>query len=629
MSMSQNKSFMEDMRNDDLANSDSDEEEQAFIAGLYQFMKERKTPIERLPHLGFKQINLWRLHQAAEKLGGYQLVTGRRLWKNVYDELGGSPGSTSAATCTRRHYERLVLPYVRYLRGEDDKPIHLSKPLKRYNASKESESGEAAEKNMNTKQGADKGELKTEERMQEGQLTPGLSKEEASQQAVSKSKSDLFWCQDEISNVNCCSPSLPRAYKSLFSTLHVHENHSILSPLAKKKLLAQASKVETLLCHGEHSSLCLKEKKAKLDNKELTSRIPDKKIYCKPVIYLSQEVRSSGLEESSQESASPHFHSGVHEPQERGSPLLHRKDSCMTVLSSFHMDKREDFTSSACHSITASDHSFSTSKNFPDPPLQWKESCANGPEIRKQWKDPLKACTSWSLNQDTPSEGDKQGPRAYKPPLFNRQAACWVHPMAYSAGPQTEQKTKALLHNSAIPLRCHSAESATKEELNKGSVQEETFRVVSPFQQEGNKKVHQNLGISKGIPQVICRPKPVKPCLTYSAALTLASRMNNEGIKPRIGANFHHPTESLKNSSISLSLFQPLPLRPVLLPAFPTHLSPTFFCPPDHCLPLPLSSSPIDCSSSLQDRRYPLSLWHVPSTYATPHMPSRHLNTKL
>lgn len=35
-------------------------------------------------------------------------VTGRRLWKNVYDELGGSPGSTSAATCTRRHYERWV-----------------------------------------------------------------------------------------------------------------------------------------------------------------------------------------------------------------------------------------------------------------------------------------------------------------------------------------------------------------------------------------------------------------------------------------------------------------------------------------------------------------------------------------
>ncbi|XP_078523122.1 AT-rich interactive domain-containing protein 5A [Lissotriton helveticus] len=626
--MSETKSFMEDMRNEDLAKSDSDEEEQAFIAGLYQFMKERKTPIERLPHLGFKQINLWRLHQAAEKLGGYQLVTGRRLWKNVYDELGGSPGSTSAATCTRRHYERLVLPYVRYLRGEDDKPIHLSKPMKRYNASKESESGEAVEKNMNTQQGSDNGELKTEERMQEGQITPGRSKEEASQQAVSKSKSDLCWCQDEISNVNCCSLSLPRAYKSLFSTLHVHEYHSILSPLAKKKLLAQASKAESLLCHGEHSSLCLKVKKAKLDNKELNLRIPDKRINCKPVIYLSQEVRCSGLEESSQESASPHFHSGVQEPQGRGSPL-HRKDSCMTGLSGFHTYKSEDFTSSACHSIPASDHSFSTSKNFPDPPLQWKESCANGPEIRKQLKDPLKAWTSWSLNQDTPSEGDRQGPPAYKPHLFNRPTSCWVHPMAYSAGPQTEQKTKALLHNSTSPLICHSAEPATKEELNKGSVQEETFRAVSPFQPEGNKKVHQNLWISKGIPQVICRPKPVKPLLNYSAALTLASRINNEAIKPRIGANFLHTTESLKNSSISLSLFQPLALRPVLLPAFSGHLSPTFFSPPDHCLPLPLSSSPINCSSSLQDRRCPLSLWHVQSTYATPHMHSRHLNTKL
>lgn len=78
-------------------------------------------------------VNLWKIYKAVEKLGAYELVssrgapmgvvwhpkgvwagvnpsppqvTGRRLWKNVYDELGGSPGSTSAATCTRRHYER-------------------------------------------------------------------------------------------------------------------------------------------------------------------------------------------------------------------------------------------------------------------------------------------------------------------------------------------------------------------------------------------------------------------------------------------------------------------------------------------------------------------------------------------
>ncbi|ETE68692.1 AT-rich interactive domain-containing protein 5B, partial [Ophiophagus hannah] len=80
-------------------------DEQAFLVALYKYMKERKTPIERIPYLGFKQINLWTMFQAAQKLGGYETITARRQWKHIYDELGGNPGSTSAATCTRRHYE--------------------------------------------------------------------------------------------------------------------------------------------------------------------------------------------------------------------------------------------------------------------------------------------------------------------------------------------------------------------------------------------------------------------------------------------------------------------------------------------------------------------------------------------
>ncbi|KAM4623622.1 AT-rich interactive domain-containing protein 5B [Polymixia lowei] len=105
-------------------------EEQAFLVSLYKYMKERKTPIERIPYLGFKQINLWTMFQAAQKLGGYELITARRQWKNVYDELGGNPGSTSAATCTRRHYERLILPYERFTKGEEDKPLPPAKPRK-------------------------------------------------------------------------------------------------------------------------------------------------------------------------------------------------------------------------------------------------------------------------------------------------------------------------------------------------------------------------------------------------------------------------------------------------------------------------------------------------------------------
>uniref|UniRef100_A0A3Q2XAR6 ARID domain-containing protein n=1 Tax=Hippocampus comes TaxID=109280 RepID=A0A3Q2XAR6_HIPCM len=88
------------------SSEESREDEQAFLVELYKFMKKRDTPIERIPFLGFKQINLWTMFQAAQKLGGYELITARRQWKHVYDELGGNPSSTSAATCTRRHYER-------------------------------------------------------------------------------------------------------------------------------------------------------------------------------------------------------------------------------------------------------------------------------------------------------------------------------------------------------------------------------------------------------------------------------------------------------------------------------------------------------------------------------------------
>ncbi|XP_008291563.1 AT-rich interactive domain-containing protein 5B [Stegastes partitus] len=117
-------------RREEETSEESRAEEQAFLVALYKYMKDRDTPIERIPFLGFKQINLWTMFQAAQKLGGYELITVRRQWKHVYDELGGNPSSTSAATCTRRHYERLLLPYERHIKGEQDKPLPLAKPRK-------------------------------------------------------------------------------------------------------------------------------------------------------------------------------------------------------------------------------------------------------------------------------------------------------------------------------------------------------------------------------------------------------------------------------------------------------------------------------------------------------------------
>ncbi|KAK3597784.1 hypothetical protein CHS0354_006144 [Potamilus streckersoni] len=98
-------------------------EEQEFLISLHKFMKNRNTPIERIPCLGFKQIDLYSFYKMAMKIGGYEQITMKRMWKHLYDSLGGNPGSTSAATCTRRHYERLLLPYEQYMMGESDKPI--------------------------------------------------------------------------------------------------------------------------------------------------------------------------------------------------------------------------------------------------------------------------------------------------------------------------------------------------------------------------------------------------------------------------------------------------------------------------------------------------------------------------
>ncbi|XP_072025892.1 uncharacterized protein [Amphiura filiformis] len=90
---------------------------------LLAFMKSRNTPITRVPNLGFKKINIGLFWKMGQKLGGYDVICKKRLWKKIYDRLGGSAESTSAATCTRRHYERLILPYERHLKGLGHLPL--------------------------------------------------------------------------------------------------------------------------------------------------------------------------------------------------------------------------------------------------------------------------------------------------------------------------------------------------------------------------------------------------------------------------------------------------------------------------------------------------------------------------
>ncbi|XP_044012839.1 GATA zinc finger domain-containing protein 14-like isoform X2 [Aphidius gifuensis] len=91
-----------------------------FIENVTGFMNERGTPLGKMPLLGYKKINLWLFYLRVRGWGGYNRVCAFKQWKTVYKDIGGNITSTSAATVTRRHYERLLLPYERYLNELSD-----------------------------------------------------------------------------------------------------------------------------------------------------------------------------------------------------------------------------------------------------------------------------------------------------------------------------------------------------------------------------------------------------------------------------------------------------------------------------------------------------------------------------
>ncbi|KAL7391228.1 hypothetical protein ABVT39_006223 [Epinephelus coioides] len=233
-------------------------EEKAFVSSLHSFMKDRGTPIERIPHLGFKQINLWRIYKAVEKLGGYDSVTARRLWKKVYDELGGSPGSTSAATCTRRHYEKLVLPFERHVKGEEDRPLPPSKPRKPYKRSLDGKVTKAERKRKRTQS--------DREMDSEMEILTQRSPEAARQsEAVMHAHPALWAATSERHHQDCSQPNRPPA--SLCTSVYAHlvqvptsspwtahipsATGEVISPLEKKKRMAQASLNLPLSPQGE------------------------------------------------------------------------------------------------------------------------------------------------------------------------------------------------------------------------------------------------------------------------------------------------------------------------------------------------------------------------------------------
>uniref|UniRef100_A0A8C3GLG7 Cyclin and CBS domain divalent metal cation transport mediator 4 n=1 Tax=Cairina moschata TaxID=8855 RepID=A0A8C3GLG7_CAIMO len=458
---------------EDAVASGEKEEEEAFLVSLYKFMKERHTPIERIPHLGFKQINLWKIYKAVEKLGAYELVTGRRLWKNVYDELGGSPGSTSAATCTRRHYERLVLPYVRHLKGEDDKPLPPSKPRKQYKVSKGAETGE---KSRRSKKEKGREQILPEKAKPEAVATPGGSKEEPAEApergrpAEGRASPAAPAPSPSAGCAGTCRAHA-EAYKRLFSSFYSKGNHPIMSPLAKKKLLAQVSKAESLHCHKRH---CPEGRRGASDAHPSTSPEPprpaEEQRSPEPPGFKDPS-RGGRSETGSVPSASPGGRDSQPYPRaEDGGPAP-------TVFTGyFHAYHNKVLKPVSCHPLGGY---FSSLKDFLEPQ----------PEDTEQPQDlRSKAGQAWS----------GEGPRAA---AFTAVKSCRVPPGAGFA-PPTQSPT--------VPGGKRSREEEAFGPSKK-------LRAVSPFvkEPEGRDK---GAGSPGGQP-VLAKPKAIVPGPGYAAPL--------------------------------------------------------------------------------------------------------------
>ncbi|XP_055676192.1 LOW QUALITY PROTEIN: AT-rich interactive domain-containing protein 5A [Falco peregrinus] len=565
------------------------EEEEAFLVSLYKFMKDRHTPIERIPHLGFKQINLWKIYKAVEKLGAYELVTGRRLWKNVYDELGGSPGSTSAATCTRRHYERLVLPYVRHLKGEDDKPLPPSKPRKQYKVSKGTETGEKSKRAKKEKgreqMPPDKakpevaaGTEDTRDAPERGRAAEGCSS------PVVPTPSPLEGCPGPCR-------THPETYKRLFSSFYSKGNHPIMSPLAKKKLLAQVSKAESLPCHKRHhpegrqpASDAGPEPPRPATGPHLNEqRSPEPSGAQDTAPSVGNEVGPITGEVGPITSASPGGRDSQHCPRaEDGCPAPAVFTGC------FHAYRNEVLKPVGRHPLWGY---FSSLKDFLEPPSTFP-SRAEEPEQPQDLRS--KAGQPWG------GESRRAGARA-------TVRACWVPPGAAFAP--------------AAPRAKHGREEEA------AFAPSAKLRAISPFLTEADGG---DTGTgSPGGQQGLAKPKAVVASPGYAAPLPQAPDVY-KGAMLHFPASFGSPLEHLKTQGVPAA--PSLSVNPFIIPAFPSPLVATSTQPSDLCRPLatgPGHYPAASYESSLRHRLYPAATWHTPATYTSPRVPAFHRHAKL
>lgn len=74
-------------------------------------MDDRGTPLNKGPSIINRDVDLYRLGRAVQKLGGYNRVTTSNQWKSVATRLGFAPATTSITNLVKQAYKKFVQPF--------------------------------------------------------------------------------------------------------------------------------------------------------------------------------------------------------------------------------------------------------------------------------------------------------------------------------------------------------------------------------------------------------------------------------------------------------------------------------------------------------------------------------------
>ncbi|XP_048593253.1 AT-rich interactive domain-containing protein 3-like isoform X2 [Brassica napus] len=123
--MSAKRSFLLDDASDG-NESGTEEDQSAFMKELYQFFRERSMDFKPPKFYG-EGLNCLKLFRAVIRLGGYDKVTGCKLWRQVGESFRPPKTCTTVSWTFRGFYEKALLEYERHkvMMGELQIPLAI------------------------------------------------------------------------------------------------------------------------------------------------------------------------------------------------------------------------------------------------------------------------------------------------------------------------------------------------------------------------------------------------------------------------------------------------------------------------------------------------------------------------